>query len=836
MSNIFNDAVFALRQLRKSPGFALTAVLTLALGIGANAALFTVIDSVLIRPLPYYAADRLAVLGTTGDTAEDYNNTSWRNLVDIRQRSRVFDDVAGYESDVAIIQTAQGGETVFGPKLSWNLLPLIGARPALGRVFHAADGQLGAPLTAILSDALWREQFAADPHIVGRIVHIGGVPHTVIGVMPREFRFPDNQMYTATPAVWLPFQPTKEMQTARGYNFMTLLGRLKRGVTLAQARADLTATAKAIEADDPKEAKGLRLTAVPFQRVVTYSVRPVFLGLVAALALVLLIACVNVANLQLARCLSRQQEFAVRTALGANRLRLVRQLLVEGGLLSILGSAVGLGLAGIMLWSLHKLPSGMLPRASEIHLRASVLGILAAIAVGVTLLSSLLPVLLAWKTQPESALRGQSRSSTARSSRSRIAGLLVSGEVALAAVLLVATGLLFHTLYNLQHQPLGFETRRVITFTATPPDSLGYLAFQAALQSPGANAPAASIADRIYSPLLERLRHLPGVRAAALASSTPLDDVNFNTSFNILGQPKNEHVKNEKNTQIRAMSGEFPQAIGTPILQGRAISDDDTASAPFVAVVNKAFADKYFHGANPLGQQLDLGGADTGMLKPYTIVGVLQNSVRHSLSESAKPELSLSYRQVPRDSLFYAILLASATQYVLRSSGDMDMAQSIHHVIRETAPGFAIDDLKSMQTAVEDATGNQRLGVYLIGSFAGLAVLMVVAGLYGVLSQLVSQREQEVGIRIALGATRQSILALFLRQSSRLIGIGIVAGLLISAGGSRLVRSFLFNVAALDPWSYAAAALGLVVVGTLAALIPARRASMLEPMDALRNQ
>jgi putative ABC transport system permease protein len=836
MTSILNDLVFALRQLRKSPGFAVTAVLTLALGIGANAALFTVIDSVLIRPLPYYAADRLIIFGPPGDGADSYGSTSWRNLEDIRQRSRVLEDAAGYEGDVAIIQTAQGAETVFGPKLTWNLLNMIGARPAIGRGFTQADGETGAPPTAILSDQLWREQFGADPKIVGQTVRIGAIPHTVIGVMPPSFQFPDTEMYTSVSAVWLPFQPTKEMQTERGYNFLTLLGRLRRGVTLDQARADLDTTAKSIAKDDPKEAKDLRLTAVPFQSAVTHSARPVFLGLLAALALVLLIACANVANLQLARCLARQQEFAVRTALGADRWRLIRQLLVEGGLLSVLGSAVGLGLSTAILWSLHKLPDDVMPRASEIHLRFSVLAMLAVIAIAVTLLSSLLPVLLAWRVQPETALRGQSRASTAHAARSRMAGWLVSGEVALAAILLVATGLLFHTLYNLEHQRLGFETRHVITFTATPPDSGGYLAFQSSIGNFAATAPATSIANTIYAPLLDRLRHLPGVRVAALASSTPLDGVDIHTSFEVVGQPKTEGGKNERQAKIRVMSGGYSQAIGTAVVQGRGISDDDTASAPFVAVINQALADKYFRNVNPIGQQLDLGGKDTGMLKPYTIVGVLENNLRHNLSEATRPELTLSYQQIPRDSLFYSFVLASATQFILHTGGDVDLTQSIHHVMRETAPGFAVDDLKPMESSLEDATGNQRVGVYLIGSFAALAALMVMAGLYGVLSQLVNQRQQEVGIRIALGATRESILALFLRQSWMLIAFGIAVGLVASVLVTRMVRSFLFNVPTLDPLSYLAAAIGLALVGTLAALIPARRASRVEPMVALRNE
>jgi putative ABC transport system permease protein len=457
-------------------------------------------------------------------------------------------------------------------------------------------------------------------------------------------------------------------------------------------------------------------------------------------------------------------------------------------------------------------------------------------AIVVTLLSSLLPVLLAWGVQPETTLRGQSRASTSHAARSRMAGWLVSGEVAIAAILLVATGLLFHTLYNLEHQRLGFETQHVITFTATPPDSGGYLAFQSSIGNFAAAAPATSIANTIYEPLLDRLRHLPGVRVAALASSTPLDGVDIHTSFDIIGQPKAEADKQGRQAKIRVMSGGYSQAIGTSIMKGRAISDEDTASAPAVAVINQAFADKYFHNTSPLGQELDLGGKDTGMLRPFTIVGVFENNIRRNLTEATQPELTLSYQQVPRDSLFYSFVLASATQFILRTGADVDLTQTIHRVVRETAPGFAVDDIKPMESSFEDATGNQRLGVYLIGSFAALAALMVMAGLYGVLSQLVNQRRQEVGIRIALGATRESILALFLRQSWRLIAVGIVGGFAASVLATRLVQSFLFNVPALDPLSYLAAAIGLAVVGTLAALIPARRASRVEPMDALRSE
>ncbi len=346
-----------------------------------------------------------------------------------------------------------------------------------------------------------------------------------------------------------------------------------------------------------------------------------------------------------------------------------------------------------------------------------------------------------------------------------------------------------------------------------------------------------AVATHVYLPILEELRKLPGVSQAALTSSIPFDGVDMNTSFTLNGHTNTTpEEKQAQHAQIRVMSGNYMQALRTPMIRGRAISDDDTQERPYVAVVNQAFAREFFRGVDPIGQQIGLGGKDSGMEKPYAVVGVAADYAQKSTGKPAIPELILSYRQIPEKSFFYPLLVSAATNYVLRSQGKEDLGAAIHGVFRRMAPGFAIDNLRTMRKTVDAANFNQKLGFYLIGSFAGVAIVMVMVGLYGVLSQLVSQRKQEIGVRMALGATTQSILALILRQGSLLIVVGLGAGIVVALAASRLIASFLYGVRPMDAWSYAGAAVALAVVGLIAALVPARRAASIEPMEALRAE
>jgi putative ABC transport system permease protein len=825
MPAFLNDVTYALRQLRKTPGLSLLAVLTLALGVGANTAIFNVIESVLLRPLPYADSERLLYIGP-GDRS-GFGSSSWLNYRDIRDQSRQLKAVAGYSEDVSVIEDQGGSQSVVAPRVTTNLFSMLGAQPLSGRTFTESDGQANGPAVVLLSEGLWRQSYHADPAILGKAVKIGGKPYTVVGVMPGSFHFPEQLGPDISKGVWLPLQPSPEMLKDRGFNFFNIVGDLRAGVSPAQAQRELDAIAAHIPPSDSGDTYAFRSTL--YQEVLTGPVRPVFYGLFAALGLVLLIACANVSNLLIARCLGRQQEFAVRAALGASRLRLVRQLLAEGFVLSLLGCGVGVILAQLAIVAVRKLPEGTIPRGDSIAIHWTVVLALGAIAVLTTVLSSLLPALLVARANPQAALQAASRGIGSRSVSGRLSGWLVAGEVALSTLLLVGTGLLFHTLWNLQQSQLGFDATRVTTFSAMPANAAGFSGMKVSEDT--GNAPP-SVATLTYQPVLERIRQVPGVQSAALMTSPPLSGMNMGTSFAVVGQAKDP--KNKRVARISAVSGDYARTLGAPILRGRMIDDGDVATAPFVVVINETLAKKYFAGEDPLEKQIDLGGKDTGMIKPYTVVGVLADQVDDSVGGESQPFIVVPQQQIPTTSLFYQALLETIVHFVVKTRGDIPVAAEMRSVFHQTAPGFALDDFQTMQEAVEKNTFSQKLGLYLVGSFAGLAVVMVIAGLYGVLSQLVSYRRREIGVRMALGATRRSVAQLILRQGSILIGGGLGVGLVLAFVAARFMRGFLYHVQLLDVWTYGAVAVTLSVIGLLAALLPARRAASIEPMNALR--
>jgi putative ABC transport system permease protein len=827
MQTLLNDLSFALRQLRKTPGLAVLAIVTLALGVGANTAIFTVIESVLLRPLPYPHSDRLLYIGPGESTG--FGTTSWLNYHDIRDQSRLLESTSGYSEDVGVIENQGSSESVVASRITTNLIPMLGAQPMLGRTFMAAEGETGGPEVALLSEGLWRQTFHADPAIVGKAVKISSKPYTVVGVMPGSFHFPEQGGPDASKGVWLPLQPTAEMLKDRGYHFFNIVGRLRPGVSTTQAQRELDSIAAHIPVTKDGNPSIFRTT--PYQELLTGPVRPVLYALFAALALVLLIACANVSNLLIARCLGRQQEFAVRAALGAGRARLVRQLLSEGMVLSLLGCVVGIALAEVAMLAVHKLPPGTIPRADSIAIHWTVVLALAAIAILTTVLSSLLPALLVARANPQAALQAASRGIGSRSVSGKLSGWLVAGEVALSTLLLVGTGLLFHTLWNLQQSRLGFDTAHITTFIAMPADSAGFSSM-GVTEDDGNVHP--SVATLIYEPILERIRHLPGVQSVASVTSPPLSGMDVGTSFEVLGQAKDP--KNKPQGRISAVSEDYARTLGTPILRGRMIDGGDVAASPFVVVINDTLARKYFSGKDPLQQRIDLGGKDTGMIKPYTIVGVLADQVDHSVGGDVEPLVMVPQQQIPPTSLFYQALLKTMVSFVVKTRGAIPVAPEMRSVFHQAAPGFALDQFQTMQEAVESNTFSQRLGLYLVGSFAGLAIAMVIAGLYGVLSQLVSYRRREIGVRMALGATRVSIAQLILRQGSILIGAGLGVGLVLAFATSHWIKSFLYQVQPLDVWTYIAVAVALAVIGLIAALIPARRAASIQPMEALRTE
>ena len=823
----FYDLRYALRQLRKTPGMAVLAILTLALGIGANTAIFTVIESVLLRPLPYTHSDRLVYVGSTGDKTP-FSSTSWLNYRDIHTQSKLLQDAAGYTEDVSVLETPDGSQSILAPRVTTNLFPMLGAQALLGRTFIDPEGQTGGPLAVVLSEGLWRQSFHADPGIVGKGVKISGKTHTVVGVMPHSFHFPEQVGADLQKGVWVALQPTAEMLKDRGYNFFNVVGQLRSGATMAQAQHELDAIAAHI----PREGTHgeIKFWASSYQELLTGPVRPVLYALFGALALVLLIACANVSNLLIARCLARQQEFAVRTALGAGRVRLVRQMLAEGLSLSLLGCGTGLALAQLAMVGIRKLPDGTIPRADSIAIHWTIVAAPGAIAALTTVLSSLLPALLVGRANPQAALQAASRGVGSRAVGGKLSGALVAAEVALSTLLLVGTGLLFHTLWNLGRARLGFETANITTFTAMPADAAGFSAM--AVSEDTANAPA-SVATLTYQPVLERMRRVPGIESAALITAPPLSGWDLSSNFKIVGQP--DDPANPPGARVTAVSGDCARTFGTPVLRGRMINDDDVASAPFVTVINETLAREYFKGKEPLGMQIELGGKDTGMLKPYTIVGILGDQADHNVGADVQPFLMLPQQQVPTTSLFYQALLKTIVHFAVKTKGNLPVASDMRSVFHEVAPSIALDNFQTMQEAVDQNTFSQRLGLYLVGSFAGLAVAMVVAGLYGVLSQLVGYRRREIGVRMALGATRQSVAQMVFRQGSTVIGIGLGAGLILAVPAERLIRSFLYEVRPLDAWTYASVLLVLPAIGLAAALLPARKAASIQPIEALRE-
>jgi predicted permease len=828
MQTLLFDIRSAFRQLLNARGMALLAILTLAMGVGANTAIFTVIESVLLRPLPYAHSDRLVYVGAPADKPS-FNSTSWMNFSDVRTQSRLLEAVAGYSEDIGVLQTRDSSQSVVAPRVTPGLFSMLGAQPVLGRTFSEAEGQAGGPAAILLSEGLWRESFHADANVAGKVVQFSGKAYTVVGVMPKGFRFPEAMGPDLQKGLWVPLQPSPEMLKERGYNFFNVVGLLRQGVTLRQAQREIDAITAHIprKADEPS----LHLQISSYREILTGPVRPVLYALFAALALVLLIACANVSNMLLARCLGRQQEFAVRAALGASKGRLIRQMLAEGMLLSVSGCGVGAVLAELAMLALHKLPEGTIPRGDTISIHWGIVLVLAAIAIFTTVLSALLPALLASSANPQSTLQASSRGLGFRSVSGRLSGALVAGEVALSTVLLVGAGLLFHTLLNLEQSRLGFETSHVTTFSAMPADAAGFSAM--AVSEDTANAPI-SVATRTYLPVLERMRSQPGVEGAALITSPPLSGMDVGSNFDILGRPATPD--NKPGARVTAVSGDYARTMGTPVARGRMITDKDVASTPFVVVVNEALVRKYFANADPLGKQIDLGGKDTGMTKSFTIVGVLGDQVDKQIGGEVQPFILIPQGQVPTTSLFYQALLKTAVNFVVKTRGNIPVAAEMRSVFHELAPDFALDDFKTMQEAVDQNTFSQRLALYLVASFAGLAVMMVIAGLYGVLSQLVSYRRREIGIRMALGATRTGVARIILRQGTVLIGAGLAAGLLLALASGRLIQSFLYRVHPVDAWTYTAVILTLGVVGLASAVLPAQKAASIEPMQALREE
>jgi len=821
---------FAIRQLRNNPGFAALAILTLALGIGANTAMFTVIDSVLLRPLPYRNADRIVAISPGDPTDNSVKNTSWLNYRDIREQSRQFESVAAYMDDFAIAHAGDSSQGAVAIKATASLFDVLGIKPVLGRAFNDADNERGATPVALLSYNYWKQHFASDPQAIGKVLRVGDEPHTIVGVLPEGLRFPSDEPDSVS-GIWVPVRASSDQAFNRGANFLQVLAAVREGVSMSAAQSELESIQRQITKTDPEHARDLRLHLIPYRDAVTGDMKLVFLALAGALLVVLLIACANVANLQLARCLARSQELAVRAALGASRRALLLQMLTEGAALCTIGAGLGFCLAELMVRGVQLLPPDLLPRENEIHLHASIFLVLLAAAAITTLLSSIIPAVVAMRNDPQSVLQEASRGSSAGPRRSRLSAFMVAGEVALSVVLLTSGGLMFRTLYKMEHLYLGFDERNLVSFTALPGNAAGFFN----PETPPPASEADSETERAYKPMAERLGNLPGVLDITFTNDAPFSGVDLHTSFEIYGKPDSEQPKDTR-ALGRVVSPGYNRVLGIPVIRGRDISEQDTVTSPFVITVNEALARKYFPGQDLIGMRIQIAGKDNGIPQPYTIVGVVADATQNRIAASAEPEIDIPYAQIPVASKFYPLLIQPEASYLLRVRGRIDIAPEVRSLFHQYAPDFALDEFTTIEAAHEKAALTHRIGLYLTSTFAGIAVVMVLAGLYGVLSQVVGQRRREIGIRMALGADRQWVLAMMLRRGLVLIGAGVGFGLILSLATMRTMRSFLFGVQPLDALTYAAVIILLSALGMVAAWVPAHRAASIEPSEALRTE
>jgi putative ABC transport system permease protein len=802
MTGLFQDLRYALRQLRKSPGFTLVAVITLALAIGANTAIFSVVDRVLLHPLPYPDSDRLVSVSQTfqGVSTDD---ASPANYLDLVSQNHVFSDMAASRGWQGTLSAGDRPERIRGTMTTPSFFPLFGVSPILGRGLQASDAQPGNDHVVVLGYGLWQRYFAADAAIVGRNIQLNGEQYAVVGVMPPNFS-PDEYGEFWLPSPWgvptHPLVPDKDPRQFRDRNYLAVWARLKPGVAAQQAHAELDTIARRLETQYPN-ANGM--TGVTFLSLYDYvvgDIRPILLVVLAAVAVVLLIGCANVANLLLARATARVKEVSIRTALGASRRRLLRQLLTESVLLAVLGGLLGLLLAVAAVPPLLALSPPDIREFKQIGINWEVLSFsfLASLVCGVAF--GLMPALHASQPNPNKFLKEGERGTAANRGRTRSA--LVVAEVGLSLVLLVGAGLLVKSFARLMDVNPGFAPDHLLTFNLALPPSTD---------------PARQLA--FYQQVLQRLQALPGVQSVGAVSRLPLAGGNSSRSFNVPGGEKGYEA------DIRISTPDYFRTMAIPLLKGRNFNESDLGSSLNLAVVNDALARTVFPGQDPVGKQLDHFGPDNLTLQ---IIGVVGN-VRHvGLDTAPHSEIYQLLGQTQWPSMFVAIRSATSDP-----TGVTLAAQNVVLGVNKDVP---LANVRTMQDVIANSVQPRRFSMLLLTIFAALAMLLAAIGLYGVMSYSVAQRTREIGIRMALGARRPDVLALVVKQGMALVLMGIAAGILLSLGMTRLISGMLFGITATDPLTFAGVAALLATVAFLANYLPARRASKVDPMVALRYE
>ncbi|HKQ07297.1 MAG TPA: ABC transporter permease [Blastocatellia bacterium] len=813
MQTIWQDLKYGLRVLLKQPGVTAIAVLSLALGIGANTAIFSIVNAVLLRSLPYPHAEQLMQIsqslpGVENDAAGEPKFLFWR------EHNQTFAALAIEQPIGSGVNLAGGSEPeyVSGVKVSKEFFDVLGIQPALGRGFTAEEDRPGGERVAVISNGLWRRRFGADAGLIGKTISINSDSFIVVGILPQGFQYQSGFQYLRSADVFVPLRPSLGGDPDPNYR---VIGRLRPEVTPRQAQADMQQVAEAFRAVYPAQMQeGEGVAVAPLHEKLTAGVRPLLLILLGAVGIVLLIACANVANLQLVRAAGRQKEMAIRLALGANWRRLMKQLLSEGMLLALAGGGAGLLLA---IWGIDALaaliPERLLPRFNDLALDWRVLAFTLFSTVVTGIVFSLAPALQARRLDVSPALKEGGGKGVTGVGRGRLRRGLVVVEVALSLMLLTSAALLIRTFVNLRRVEPGFETRHVLTFQISPTGS--------------AYNTTAKVGD-FYRRALERLGGLPGVEAAAVTSNLPLS-AQFRMPFAIAGQP--EHTES---VQFRLITPEFFRVMQIPLQQGRAFADTDTAGSGNVAIVNQAFARKYLSDTDALGQTLTIGRGPRAL--SHQIIGVVGNVKQFALASDAPPMMFIPAAQAP-DGLTLMMRRFLSCQFVVRAGSDpATLAATVKQAMADIDPALPVSNIRPMQQIVSESIAAERFNMALMGLFAGLGLMLAAIGLYGVMSYAVTQRTHEIGVRMALGARPASVLSMVIRQGVGLALVGVGIGLIGAFALTRLLTSLLFGVSATDPLTFAVVSLILLGVALGACFVPARRATRVDPMIALRYE